>query len=72
METKSESMKEYAKSYWNNLDIDKYKLVLHGPEQTDAQKLVAKQQMDKINQLTKVYNQQNNIEEVKPLFPQLD
>lgn len=69
----TEQLKKFAKNYWDSLNVDELQPVFHGPEPTEEQRLLAKQQMDKINELAKIYREANNIPEKNDiLYPDLE
>jgi hypothetical protein len=48
---------KYAKDYWDNIDVDKFALVLHGPPQTEDEKAWAEAEMAKVNELARLYKE---------------
>ena len=69
----TEQLKEYAKSYWQNIDVEALQPVLYGPEPTEVQKELSVQQMNKIKELARLYRENNKISNKDTiLYPELE
>ena len=71
-EKQIEDLKKFAESYWKGIDTDALRPIFHGPEPTQEQRDKAREQMEKIEKLTKQYREEKNIPEPNDvLFPKL-
>lgn len=53
----AEQLRQFAKSYWDNLDVDAFQPIFHGPRRTEEELKRAEEQMKHIEALTKAYNE---------------